>query len=71
MTLGVPRLKEIINVAKNIKTPTTKIYMLPQYLKSEAHVSRLGGQIEHTTLNAIVKSTAIYYDPDLRNTIIK
>ena len=25
VTLGVPRLKEIINVAKNIKTPSMKI----------------------------------------------
>lgn len=27
VTLGVPRLKEIINVAKNIKTPSLKIYL--------------------------------------------
>jgi DNA-directed RNA polymerase II subunit RPB1 len=27
VTLGVPRLKEIINVAKNIKTPSMKIYL--------------------------------------------
>jgi DNA-directed RNA polymerase II subunit RPB1 len=31
VTLGVPRLKEIINVAKNIKTPSMKIYLLPKY----------------------------------------
>ena len=34
VTLGVPRLKEIINVAKNIKTPSMKIYLLPKYRKS-------------------------------------
>jgi len=27
VTLGVPRLKEIINVAKNIKTPSMKIFL--------------------------------------------
>jgi DNA-directed RNA polymerase II subunit RPB1 len=27
VTLGVPRLKEIINVAKNIKTPFMSIYL--------------------------------------------
>lgn len=27
VTLGVPRLKEIINVSTNIKTPSMKIYM--------------------------------------------
>ena len=31
VTLGVPRIKEIINVAKNIKTPTLKIFLLPEY----------------------------------------
>lgn len=31
VTLGVPRLKEIINVAKNIKTPSMKIYLEEQY----------------------------------------
>lgn len=31
VTLGVPRLKEIINVAKNIKTPSMKIFMEAKY----------------------------------------
>ena len=31
VTLGVPRLKEIINVAKNIKTPSMKIYLKKEY----------------------------------------
>lgn len=31
VTLGVPRLKEIINVAKNIKTPSMKIYLENEY----------------------------------------
>jgi len=31
VTLGVPRINEIINVAKNIKTPSLKVYLLPEY----------------------------------------
>jgi len=27
VTLGVPRLKEVINVAKTIKTPSLKIFL--------------------------------------------
>jgi len=27
VTLGVPRLKEVINVAKNIKTPMLQIFL--------------------------------------------
>ena len=30
VTLGVPRLKEIINVAMNIKTPALTVYLDPQ-----------------------------------------
>lgn len=29
VTLGVPRLKEVINVAKTIKTPSLKVYPAP------------------------------------------
>lgn len=70
VTLGVPRLKEIINVAKNIKTPSMKVYLLPEYRAIEKEASSLGGNIEHTTLSSIIKSTAIYYDPDPKSTIV-
>jgi DNA-directed RNA polymerase II subunit RPB1 len=31
--LGVPRLKEIINVATNIKTPSLSVYLQPEIAK--------------------------------------
>ena len=70
VTLGVPRLKEIINVAKNIKTPSMKIYLNSKYTKDQMMVSKIGGKIEHTTLSHIVKSSAIFYDPDPERTIV-
>lgn len=71
VTLGVPRLKEIINVAKNIKTPSMKIYLLPQYKKDQQVATKFGGKIEYTTLSHVVRTSAIYYDPDPLNTIVK
>lgn len=71
VTLGVPRLKEIINVAKNIKTPSMKIYLKDEYKKDEKIVTLFGGKIEHTTLSHVVKNSAIYYDPDPQRTIVK
>ncbi len=71
VTLGVPRLKEIINVAKNIKTPSLKIYLLPEHRRNEKVAQELMSKIEHTTLSQIVKSSQIYYDPDPASTIIK
>ena len=31
VTLGVPRLKEVINVAKTIKTPSIRIFLQPEH----------------------------------------
>jgi len=71
VTLGVPRLKEIINVAKNIKTPSMKIYLKDKYKKSQETATLFGGKIEHTTLSHVVRNSAIYYDPDPTKTIVK
>jgi DNA-directed RNA polymerase II subunit RPB1 len=57
VTLGVPRLKEIINCAKNIKTPFMSIYLKDQYKKSEKAVMEVQGNIEHTTLIEIIESS--------------
>ena len=54
VTLGVPRFKEIINVSSNIKTPGLKIFLRDKYKKRESKVSKLGMQIEHTTLSHVV-----------------
>ena len=64
VTLGVPRLKEIINVAKNIKTPSMKIYLKKEHRNDQKQATKFGGKIEYTTLSHVVKSSAIYYDPD-------
>ena len=71
VTLGVPRLKEIINVSKNIKTPSLKIYLEDDFKKREEAVTKLGGMIEYTTLQHVVSSSQIFYDPDPKKTIIK
>ena len=33
VTLGVPRLKEVINVAKNIKTPMMQVFLQIEHRK--------------------------------------
>lgn len=43
VTLGVPRLKEIINVSKAIKTPSLKIFLQEEYRKKEKVVTQVGG----------------------------
>jgi len=70
VTLGVPRLKEIINVAKNIKTPIMTIYLEEEFRKQEKAVMQVQGAIELTTLLDLVDSSQIYYDPDPKSTIV-
>jgi DNA-directed RNA polymerase II subunit RPB1 len=71
VTLGVPRLKEIINVAKNIKTPSMKIYLKEEHRKDYTMAASIGGKIEHTTLAHVVSNSSIYYDPDPERTIVQ
>ena len=50
VTLGVPRIKEIINISKSIKTPSVKIFLKDNLCKNEKIVTELGSEIEYTTL---------------------
>ncbi|KAK9493318.1 hypothetical protein V1508DRAFT_416385 [Lipomyces doorenjongii] len=71
VTLGVPRLKEILNVAKNIKTPSLSIYLLPEYAASMDMAKTVQSAIEHTTLRTVTAATEIFYDPDPHTTVIE
>jgi len=63
VTLGVPRLKEIINVSKNPKTPSLTIKLKPEVAADDQQVLEIISKLEYTTLRQITKSTEIYYDP--------
>ncbi|KAI5288189.1 DNA-directed RNA polymerase II subunit rpb1, partial [Ascosphaera aggregata] len=71
VTLGVPRLKEILNVAKNIKTPSMTVYQVPELAGNQEAVKYLRSKVEHTTLRSVAETVEIYYDPDIRNTVIE
>lgn len=70
VTLGVPRLKEIINVAKNIKTPSLTIHLLREYAHDQNVMREVQSSIEHTTLKHVMIKSEIYYDPNPEQTII-
>ena len=50
MTQGVPRLKEIINVATTMKTPSLRILMQPEFRKDRKATTEVGNKIEFTNL---------------------
>lgn len=71
VTLGVPRLKEIINVAKNIKTPRLTIWLTPENARNMNNAKQVQVALEHTNLQKVTAATEVYYDPDPRNTVIE
>ncbi|KAF1745139.1 hypothetical protein MXB_4093 [Myxobolus squamalis] len=71
VTLGVPRLKEIINVSKSPRTPSLTIFLKPEIASNTERTKDVLIRLEHTTLRHICSQTTIYYDPDPLNTIIE
>lgn len=70
VTLGVPRLKEIINCAENIKTPSLTVYMTPEYNQTEESAKVIQTALTHTTLRTVTSAVEIHFDPNPTSTII-
>ncbi|CAG8604253.1 17477_t:CDS:2, partial [Acaulospora morrowiae] len=71
VTLGVPRLKEIINVAKNIKTPSVHIYLIEECAGDMNSAKEIQSMIEYTTLKTVTQRTEIWYDPKIQSSDIE
>ncbi|CAH9094797.1 unnamed protein product [Cuscuta epithymum] len=71
VTLGVPRLREIINVAKKIKTPSLSVFLKPEVGKTKERAKAVQCALEYTTLRSVTKATEVWYDPDPMSTIIE
>lgn len=71
VTLGVPRLKEIINVARNLKTPSMTVYLEPELSRDINLAKTVQTELAHTTLRTVTASSEIIYDPDPEVTVIE
>jgi DNA-directed RNA polymerase II subunit RPB1 len=69
-TKGVPRLKEILNVADNIKTPNMRVFQMPETAHSQESAKLLRSKVEFTSLRGVTDAAEIYYDPDVQGTVI-
>ncbi|XP_049853446.1 DNA-directed RNA polymerase II subunit RPB1 [Schistocerca gregaria] len=70
VTLGVPRLKEIINISKKPKAPSLTVFLTGAAARDAEKAKNVLCRLEHTTLRKVTANTAIYYDPDPQNTVI-
>lgn len=71
ITLGVPRIQEIINCAKNIEGPSMTIHLSDEHRFDKLYATQMAAKLEFTTLKQITKISEIYYDPDPNTTIIE
>ncbi len=71
VTLGVPRLKEIINVATNMKTPSLTVHLTPENAYDQNLAKAIQTELAYTTLRTITASTEIIFDPDPSATVIE
>ncbi|KAA6398383.1 MAG: DNA-directed RNA polymerase II subunit RPB1 [Streblomastix strix] len=71
VTLGVPRLRELINIAKKTKTPGMTVYLDEEHRSSKETAKEVQTRLEFTTLHHITSFVEIYFDPDDRNSVIQ
>ena len=71
MTLGVPRLREIINVAATVKTPSLLVHLQPAVSKDADAAKTVLNKLEFTTLAHVTERTEIYYDPTPEMTCVE
>lgn len=66
VTLGVPRLKEIINIAKKVKTPSLTVYLAQDVATDQEHAKDIQSTLEYTfryitfLANFVIESVKIY-----------
>lgn len=71
VTLGVPRLKEIINISKKPKTPSLTVFLTGAAARDAEKAKDVLCRLEHTTLRKVTANTAIYYDPNPQESVIR
>jgi DNA-directed RNA polymerase II subunit RPB1 len=70
VTLGVPRLREIINVAKNVKTPSMTVYLKSEFAKNDKYAKEVLSQLEYTTIGNVTSYTQILFDPNQTTSVL-
>lgn len=61
VTLGVPRLTEIINLAKNIKTPSLTVYLTKEFSRDKDMAKDIQCTLEYTTMRNVTSRTEIWW----------
>ena len=63
VTRGIPRLTELLGVTKNLKSPSTTIYLEETFSSSQSKSQYVKNKLEYTVIKDIIIKSQIYYDP--------
>lgn len=61
VTLGIPRLKELINVSSSMATPSASVYFLPEIEQNQDMLEKLADTIGFLTMVDVVRSCEIVH----------
>lgn len=62
-TLGVARIRELMSVTKNIKTPQMIIYLNNNIRTNKEVADKIASNIKYSNISTVRKRIDIYYDP--------
>jgi DNA-directed RNA polymerase II subunit RPB1 len=71
VTRGVPRLKELLHLSKNLKSPSLTVYLKDDISYDKFKSQSILNEMELTKLVDILNSVNVYYDPDDNETLIE
>ena len=66
VTLGLPRLIELVDARKKPVTPTMDIYLEPKFKKSKEKAIQVAHEILHTKIIALISSTETDYSTKIK-----
>ena len=69
VTRGIPRLTELLSISKNIRSPSTMIYLKDEYGINQNKSQYVKNKLEYTVLQDIIVKSQIFYDP--KNTMFE
>ncbi|KAK1443083.1 beta and beta-prime subunits of DNA dependent RNA-polymerase [Babesia gibsoni] len=70
VTLGLPRLKELINFVRKVKTPSLTIHLERGVAHDQERAKDMQTMLEYTTLEKVVAVSQVIYDPHISRTIV-
>ena len=64
VTRGIPRLRELLHISKEIKSPSVMVYLNPDIQEDKSKAQFVKNKLEYTLLQDVVSDCQMYYDPE-------